>query len=117
MGRQAMNESDFVANQDQYKAMFHQVVAVGLNCLVLCMANLKFFTEMFGYSQFDMTILQVIIGTISLLATYNFFGSHKRYEIFKFEELYFHSGGSLKLKDMREEHPDRYFKSIHTFFT
>ena len=56
MGRQALNESDFAANYDQYKAMFHQVLAVGLNGLVICVSNMDFFKQIFGrLADFDMT--------------------------------------------------------------
>ena len=118
MGNQALNESDFMANRDHYFTIFNQVFAVGLNLLVIAISNMSFFNSFFGESfKQGISYIWYFIYLVSFLASYNYFSASKRYEMFKFEELYYHNGGNPTLKELRQPHPDRYFRAIHDFYT
>lgn len=111
LGRQRLQESDIVVNNEQWINRIHQAVAMLLHFAILLSAN-----HSMCVIHHCRTLAFGVFGLMSAFWTSVFFSSSKTYEIFDFENLFFNSGGEASLIDIRESHPERYFNKILKFF-
>lgn len=108
MGQQALNESDVINYSEAWGLKVHQIVAIVLNLLVVMSSAhpLRPISQQNAYYAFAFYFL------VSFVATTRYFTNGKKYQLYNFESLYYQQGGPPNHKDLRDSHPQQYFRTI-----